>query len=300
MLNNQKLNPVLQFALLLVFTGLGMVLFSFFIGFIANYILHVPLAETEAAIYKPENIQVSRLLQVFSSFTMWGVPAILVAVVSGKDPGVQLGCNDTLSGKQAFLVVLMIISGIMLSGALADINRLIPLPQDTAKYFQGLEDNYNKQVMSVANMKTTNDYIFSLMILAIAPALFEELFFRGALQQIMVAWTKNAFAGILITSIIFSAIHISFYGFLPRLFLGLMIGYIFQYSKNLWLCVIAHFLYNAFSVTVLYSLSRSGKLTTEAMEETSPLYYGLIGAATIIMLFMAFKKESERVLLQPE
>ncbi|CAN5394939.1 hypothetical protein BH10BAC2_BH10BAC2_48200 [soil metagenome] len=300
MLNNQKLNPVSQFALLLVSIGLGIVLFSFFTGLIANYILHVPLAKTEEAIFKPENIQVSRLLQVFSSFMMWGVPAIAVAVISGKDPGIQLGCNDVLSGKQTFLVVLMIIAGIMLSGALADINRLIPLPQEAAKYFQGLEDNYNKQVMSIANMKTTNDYIFSLMILAIVPALFEELFFRGALQQIIVAWTKKPFIGILVTSIIFSAIHISFYGFLPRLFLGLMIGYIFQYSKNLWLCVIAHFLYNAFSVTVLYSLSRSGKLTTDAMEESTPIYYGLIGAVTIIMLFMAFKKESDRILLQPE
>lgn len=300
MLNNQKLNPVSQFALLLVFIGLGIVLFSFFTGLVANYVLHVPLAETEEAIYKPENIQVSRLLQVFSSFMMWGVPAIAVAVISGKDPGIQLGCNDLLSGKQTFFVVLMIVAGIMLSGALAELNHLIPLSEESAKFFQGLEEQYNKSVMSIANMKTTNDYIFSLMVLAIVPALFEELFFRGALQQIMVSWTKNAFIGIFITSFIFSAIHISFFGFLPRLFLGLMLGYIFYYSKNLWLSVIAHFLNNAFSVTVLYGLSRSGKLTPEAMEESYPLYYGLIGAAAIVLLFMAFKKESDRLLLQGE
>lgn len=300
MLNNQRLNPVSQFALLLAFCGMGIILLSVFTGIIANYVLHIPLNQVEAAIFKPENIQVSRLLQVFSSFLMWGVPAIGVAALSGKDPSAQLGCNETINTWQTLLVALMIVAGIMLTGALGGLNRLIPVAEKTAAMFQQWEDNYNKQVMMIGNMKTTNDYIFSLMILAIVPALFEEMFFRGCLQQIMVAMTKNAFLGIFITSIIFSAIHISFYGFLPRLFLGLMLGYIFYYSKNLWLSVTAHFLNNAFSVTVLYSLSRSGKLTPEAMGDTYPLYYGVIGAALIVMLFVLFKRESDRLLLQPE
>jgi membrane protease YdiL (CAAX protease family) len=134
------------------------------------------------------------------------------------------------------------------------------------------------------------------MVLAIVPALFEEFFFRGCLQQIMIALTKNAFVGIMITAILFSAIHLSFYGFLPRVFLGVLLGYIFYYSKNLWLSIIAHFLNNAFSVTVLYSLSRSGKLTPDAMEDSYPLYYGLVGGITLILLFIAFRRESDRLL----
>jgi membrane protease YdiL (CAAX protease family) len=298
MLNNQKLNPVAQLALLMVFTGGSIVLFSFFTGLIAKYVMHVSLTDVQNEIFKPENIQVSRLLQIFSSFLLWGVPAIAVAALSGKDPAGQLGCNEILSGKQTFFVVLMIVAGIIFSGALAELNRMIPLPKEIAEWFQKLEDNYNKQVFSIANMKTTNDYIFSLMILAIVPALFEEFFFRGCLQQVFVALTKNAFVGIFITSFIFSAIHLSFYGFLPRLFLGLMLGYIFYFSKNLWLSIIAHFLNNAFTVTLLYNLSRTGKLTNESMNDTYPLYYGIFGATALVVLFIAFKKESDRLLLQ--
>jgi membrane protease YdiL (CAAX protease family) len=107
---------------------------------------------------------------------------------------------------------------------------------------------------------------------------------------------RNAFAGIFITSIIFSAIHFSYYGFLPRLFLGLMLGYIFYFSKNIWLNITAHFLNNAYPLTAMYALSRQGRSSEDVLQETYPLYYGVIGAVILIFLFMAFKKESQRVL----
>src|SRR5258706_11305222 len=81
-------------------------------------------------------------------------------------------------------------------------------------------------MFAIANMKTTQDYIVSLLIIALLPAFFEEMLFRGSLQPVMISITKNTFAGILITSILFSAIHGSYYGFLPRVGLGLIIGYV--------------------------------------------------------------------------
>lgn len=300
MLNNQKLSPVSQFALLIALVGLGMILISMITGLIAQYVMNIPLNQVQEAFLKPENVTFSRVLQVFASFLMWGVPALVVAAASGKDPINQLGGNDIISGKQTFFVVLMLVFGTMISIVLAELSHMIPLTKELTAFAQKLEDAYDKNVSSVAMMKTTNDYIFSLMVLALVPALFEEMFFRGCLQQIMVSWTKNAFVGILITSIIFSIMHFSFYLFLTRLFLGLMLGYIFYYSKNLWLSVTAHFLNNAFSVTALYSQSRSGKIIPDEMNDSYPLFYGLIGAAAIIALFIAFKKESDRLLLQPE
>ncbi|HEY2728089.1 MAG TPA: CPBP family intramembrane glutamic endopeptidase, partial [Parafilimonas sp.] len=120
---------------------------------------------------------------------------------------------------------------------------------------------------------------------------------RGALQPIMINLTKNAFIGILITSILFSAIHMSYYGFLPRLALGLIIGYLFYFSKNLWLSSIMHFLYNAFGVTQLYALSKQGLLTSTSVNDDGfPLYYGLIAAGILYVLFIFFKRESEVVI----
>jgi hypothetical protein len=96
---------------------------------------------------------------------------------------------------------------------------------------------------------------------------------------------------------LFSAIHISYYGFLPRLALGLMIGYVFYLSKNLWLASITHFLYNAFGVSQMYVLSMRGQLTPEAMNaNNTPLIYGLLAAVSVIIIFRYFKKESEVVI----
>ena len=296
MLSNQKLNAVGQFALLVCFVGVGMVLLSLTMGLMARYVLNIPLQDLATAMFEPKNVDFIRVLQIFSSFLMWGLPAISVAAISGPKPVEQLGYNEVMSNKQVFYVLLMIAAGILLSGALGELNRMIPLSEALNNKAKEWEENYSKQVMSVANMKTINDYFFTMLILAITPALFEEMFFRGCMQQTLVKMTRSPFLGIAITSIIFSAVHISFFGFLPRLFLGLLLGYIFYYSKNLWLPVIAHFLNNAFGVTVLYSLSRSGKLTREAIDETYPLYYGLIGLVAIIAIFIYFKKESNRLL----
>jgi len=113
---------------------------------------------------------------------------------------------------------------------------------------------------------------------------------------VMISVTKNVFAGILITSILFSAIHMSYYGFLPRLGLGLIIGYVFHFSKNLWLSVITHFLYNAFGVTEIYSVSKTGELNADAISDTLPLYYGIFAFAALFAIFYVFKRESEVVI----
>ena len=203
-----------------------------------------------------------------------------------------------MSGSQVLIVMFMVITGFFISGALSELNQMIPITKSATSYFQKLENEYNKQVMVLGDMKSTADFILSIFVLALVPAIFEEMLFRGTLQQIMIALTRNAFLGILITSIFFSAVHLSYYGFLPRLFLGMMLGYIFYFSKNLWLSIIAHFLNNAYSLAVMFALSRSGKLNMDALDETYPLYYGVFGIVVIILLFIAFHRESKKLLLR--
>lgn len=296
MMYQQRFNPLSKFALLLSLCGAGIILSSIVTGLIGNTVLHVDLKNLAAELTKPENTQLSRTLQVITSFLIMAMPPLVMGKFTSETPIEQLGFRAPGNILQLGTVVLIIAAGFMLSGALGELNRLIPIPQNTAAYFQKLEDNYNKQVMSMGSMQSGADYFFSLIVLALVPAIFEEMLFRGALQQILITGTRSAFWGILITSIIFSAIHLSYYGFLPRLFLGMMLGYLLYYSKNIWMSIAAHFLNNAYALTGMYILSRQGKLTPESMNDTYPLYYGLIGALLIYFLFTYFKKESEKVL----
>ncbi len=295
MIDEQRFSPLSQLTLLIVFCGAGFIATGL-LGILISNLMHVDTAKLADELMKPANVNWNRLLQVLGSFMIMALPALLVATFNGGNPVYKIGFNEAISGRQTLMVVLMVVAGFMVSGALGELNEMIPLPKTTEIYFKKLEDDYNKEVLSITSMKTSFDYIISLVVLALIPAIFEEMLFRGCLQKIMISIMRNAFTGILITSIIFSAIHFSYYGFLPRLFLGLMLGYIFYYSKNIWLNIIAHFLNNAYPLTAMYGLTMQGKSSEDVMQETFPLYYGIIGAAIIILLFISFKRESERVL----
>jgi uncharacterized protein len=136
------------------------------------------------------------------------------------------------------------------------LNEKIPLPAALYAKAKAMEDEYKASMLAMANMKTLSDYLLALLVLAAAPALCEEVLFRGGFQQVFIGWTRNKWAGIIITSIVFSAFHFSFFGFLPRLALGMVLGLIFFYSKNIWLNMLLHFLNNAMVVTQLYLASR--------------------------------------------
>lgn len=92
----------------------------------------------------------------------------------------------------------------------------------------------------------------NVFIVAIIPAIGEELIFRGCFQKVLGQWWKNPHLAILVTAFLFSAIHFQFYGFLPRFVLGVVLGYLFYWSKNIWVSVIAHFLNNFMALMLYY------------------------------------------------
>ncbi len=286
-----------QLAILLVLSGVGLVIGSLISVFIALSYLHVPVTQLQNALLNSDNANLSRMLQFISTFFFMALPAIIFSRIVNRKPFSYIGYNSAISGKQFFILIGIFLIGLILSASSSELNEMIPISKSAEKYFKTLEDEYNKQVFVLANMKTMQDYILSIITIALLPAIFEEMLFRGCLQPVMISITKNAIAGILITSILFSALHASFYGFLPRMILGLILGYIFYYSKNLWFSIIFHFLNNALGVTQLYVLSKKGMLTTDAMnDDTLPLYYGLIAIAAVFFAFKFFKKESEVVI----
>jgi membrane protease YdiL (CAAX protease family) len=226
---------------------------------------------------------------------MMAVPVVFFGVIINRKPFEYIGFSPIINLKQILIVVLIAFAALIASDGFGEMNKWIPIPQTAANYFKTLEDNYDKEVMAITHMATAVDYVISLLVIALLPAMFEEMFFRGALQQVMIGWTKNVFTGIFITSVLFSAVHISYYGFLPRLFLGITLGYIFYYSKNIWLNILMHFLNNAIGVTQLYLLSQHGKLNADSLNDSFPLYAGVVGLLAVIALIFIFKNVCERL-----
>jgi membrane protease YdiL (CAAX protease family) len=261
---------------------------------------------TESEMLKPENANINKVIQLVSTLFLFFTPAFLFALIVSGKPFTYLGFNKKISIKQLGLVILVACTGLFLSGALGEINQLIPISKGARTYFQTLEDKYIDQMLSMMQLKSFADYIIGLIIIALAPAFLEELFFRGALQNLLTKWTEKPWLAIAITSVVFSAIHFSYFGFLPRAMLGAVLGLLFYYSKSIWPSILAHFLNNAIAVSQIYGLSLAGKIDKKALLELDKTQLvgwqiallGIVSATAMIVWLYYFKKESNKTLAQ--
>jgi len=128
------------------------------------------------------------------------------------------------------------------------INKLIPLPE----VLHTLENDMTETLKNLLVMDTPSELLANLIVIALLPGIGEELLFRGVLQQQIQRRVSSPWIAIVITAIIFSAIHLQFEGFLPRVLLGLLLGWLYWRTGNFWIPVIAHFFNNGLQVVAQY------------------------------------------------
>ncbi|MEI8097633.1 MAG: CPBP family intramembrane glutamic endopeptidase [Sediminibacterium sp.] len=282
----------MQFAFLLSLLGMGMILGNLLILGLGANLMHVPMKQVPALLTKPGYMRIAQLLNSLASLIVFCIPAIVLAKILNNHPFQHLQFRSKIALKQVLLVVLLAFTGLLLSGALGELNESIWLPAKWLIKAREMENLYKETMLSMAAMHSFTDYLIALLVMAFCPALFEEVLFRGGFQQIFVGWTKNVFLGILITSILFSAIHFSFFGFLPRVGLGMVLGYVFYFGRNIWLNILMHFFYNGMIVTQLYLASIRGKNIEKTMDENMPIWWGLLAIFAVVYLLQALKKET--------
>ena len=108
------------------------------------------------------------------------------------------------------------------------------------------------------------------MPLAVVPAIGEEFLFRGIMQRSLIDFNINPHTAILITAIVFSAMHMQFFGFFPRFFLGVLLGYLYYWSGSIWVPIIGHFFQNASSVILIYWMNNSNDTFIDESTSMNP------------------------------
>ncbi|MBN8833158.1 MAG: hypothetical protein ABS68_05425 [Niastella sp. SCN 39-18] len=246
------------------------------------------------AIKDPANVNANRLAQVLGTFCLMCLPAVAFAMlVHGKNM-FWLGFNRYLNWKQVSIGFAIIFFAGVAAGPLADLSKAIlshfpRLDTMAAK----MENEYNEQVMAMSNLKNWGEYIVAIFIMAFFPAMFEEMLFRGAMQNLLVKWWKAPLTAIIVSSLIFSLIHFSLYLFLSRALLGFVLGLMYYKSKNIWVNIIAHFLNNFIAVTQLFILSGKGnKIDPQSLDTKVDWWWGLAASACMVVLFIIFDKFS--------
>lgn len=286
----RQVNPWQQLGLLVLYAVLGFVMGNI-VAVIPLLLGKVPMQEWAMAIGNPRYASIVIWVQVLSSIVIFGIPVFLFALKNRQMPGKFYRLDRRNSPVILLLVILLALAAMPVSDLLATVTEHIPLPASLQHYFQSLEDSYNTQMLALLQLANVKELLISLAVIAFLPAVMEELFFRGALQKTLIAVTKSPWAGIVLTSAIFSAVHMSYYGFLPRFFLGMLLGYVYLRSQNMRLNILIHFLNNAISVIGMYVLYQQHKLDVNALTDHLAWPYQMFGAAGLAILLFFFGKK---------
>jgi membrane protease YdiL (CAAX protease family) len=193
----------------------------------------------------PHFVNVAKLIQAISSILLFIVPPFLFARFTFTgNYGYFLGFRNAEKANMYILAILGILLAMPFVIWLGHLNEAIPLPEKLNK----MEEETAKQLVAILKAKSTWDIVVNVFIIALLPAVGEELFFRGALQRVVIQLTRNPWAGIILTAVLFSALHLQFSGFLPRMFLGIVLGAFYWFSGSIYTSMIAHFTNNAVQV----------------------------------------------------
>jgi uncharacterized protein len=247
----------------------------------------------------PGNIRILKYFQVVQSAGLFIAPPLILAwFFHGKIPE-YLILNRKFSLNSLLLVILLVIFSQPFINLTGMWNSNMELPEwlsEVEDWMKNAEDNAAKLTEAFLKIETTGGMLFNLFMIALLPAIGEELLFRGVIQRIFSRWTNNYHWGIWLTAILFSALHIQFYGFMPRMLLGVMFGYLLVWTGTLWMPVIAHFVNNGFAVITLWLIDK-GILTpdVENIGSTSGSYYTAVVSAVIVCLILWWlQKENKR------
>lgn len=292
----KKVHPILQ---LIIFGGMAIGCFMIF-GFIGTFILAkmagidpMSLSDPDKWDYSnPALLSFFRGMLVIQFFALFIIPVFLFARFCDSKPTQYLGLR---SAKPIYFIlgITILLVALPFVDWTGTINHsLIPETTAIGKWMKASEEAAAKQIGFMLKRHTVQDLLLNLVLVAVFAGVGEELLFRGVLQRLFIKLFKNPWAGILITAFIFSAIHLQFYGFIPRFILGILLGLLYWYSGSLWPAIIAHFVYDAFAVVMIWFNPAMAEDDSVAVSFGNKSVLAIISLALIILIVIIMKKRS--------
>lgn len=247
----------------------------------------------------PRMIAVLKFTQIIVSLSGFVFSALLLAYLFSGNTQNYLSMDRNPNLRFSVLAFLLVLVVFPLVNMIGTLNSEIHFPA----FLKGLEnylaeqDKTNEQLMErfLADSNLRGLFV-NIVMIGIIPAVGEELFFRGVMQNIFTKMTRNHHWGIWIGAAIFSLIHMQFSGFLPRTLLGAMFGYMLVWSGSMWVPILAHFVNNV-SAVIMYYFVNTGKLNKDVLEygSTTDVWpFILVSAALTFVLLWYFYKTAHK------
>ena len=244
----------------------------------------------------PQDLNSLRFMQISSQLFTFVFPPIAYAFLVKEKPVKALGLKK--SNILWFLIGTAMIFAIMpFNSIISEWNANLTLPDSMSRLeylMKQMQESATEMIEKFVSVDTIGGLILNLFMIAGLAALGEELLFRSIIQTSLIKICKNAHIGILIASAIFSFIHLEFYGFVPRLILGMLLGYMFYFSGSIWIPMLMHFLNNG-TVVLIYFLNNKGitNINVDTFGQTSiPIL--ILSIVVMIVLFIFSIKYSDK------
>ncbi|MCX6267490.1 MAG: CPBP family intramembrane metalloprotease [Bacteroidetes bacterium] len=285
----------LLFSILLVISCFA---FTFLIGvLLAVPLFGLHLADFVDAMSDYSDTGTLRLLQYFQviqSFGLFIIPSLLAGYLFERSSARYLSIDKPSRFPVYLLTLILMFASLPFINWMVTANEAIKLPgflKNMEDWMKSTEEAAAKLTEAFMNMPTIGSFLFNMIMVAMLPAIGEEFMFRGLLQRLLKEWLGNIHVAIFISAFLFSAMHMQFYGFFPRMILGIMFGYLFYYTGSLWVPVVAHFINNGAAVIFSY-LSQQGILASgyEDFGSTENVFFILLSACAIpVLMFMIYR-----------
>lgn len=275
--------------------GLMVFTFAFFFLFAANMLIPRITGYSINALFSvnetssPALIQSSLTLQLISAIGVFALPAISFAHLTHPRKWEYLGLRKPVKLSHLVLSVLIILAALPIFLELASLIKLIDFGKG-ANEMQGREEQIQKAYL---NIKTPAQFAFTFLVMAIVPAVVEELFFRGVVFRLVYKQNGKLLLSAIVSAIVFALMHGSPYNYLSIFLAGLMLCYIYYLTGSLWCNIAAHLFYNGIQVYLIY-LSDSNQAIKAIIESNKvPMYYFLGGVIVFaVCLYLLFKSRT--------
>jgi membrane protease YdiL (CAAX protease family) len=250
------------------------------------------------------DINTLKWMQFLQTIALFLLPSLMLAYLCAQAPVSWLQLDRKVDRKVFLWAVGIMLVALPAINLLADINQQMVLPtwlsgvEEWMKSKEAEAEWLTKQFMSAT---TIGGLLVNLYLMAVLPAVSEEITFRGVLQQLfqgskvsMIQGSKVSHLAIWCTAIIFSAIHMQFYGFIPRMLLGALFGYMFVWTGSLWVPMLMHFVNNGMAVLLYYIANRAAwdLDKVDAVGTGNTLWLGVVSLVLTIVGIYMFRRST--------
>ncbi|MCX6271024.1 MAG: type II CAAX endopeptidase family protein [Bacteroidetes bacterium] len=246
----------------------------------------------------PNYLPLLKYLQILSQLGIFIFPPLIFAYLISKKAPEYLLINKKPDVVTLILACSLMVLSMPFTSWLLEINQHMALPsflQQLESWLQIKEDQADVLTKTFLSTKSLSGFLVNLLMIGILPSVGEEFLFRSVMIRLFREWTGNIHWAVVLSAILFSSMHMQFYGFIPRVVLGLFLGYLFAWSGNLWVPVLAHFMNNGLAVIAAFLYTRGlSRFDVETLG-TQPAFWevGISIVLVISLLWLIFQRQKK-------